>query len=53
MIYLSSGLDKVASEDVEAGCIVETRFASIDNSLDAVVSGLEAAVAEWLESQNA
>lgn len=42
-----------ACDDIEAGCIVETRFASIDNSLDAVVSGLETAVAEWLESQNA
>ena len=43
----------VASESIEAGCVVETRFASIDSSLDAVVTGLEAAVAEWLESQNA
>ena len=43
----------VASEDVEAGCIVETKFASIDSSLEAVVAGLESAVAEWLESENA
>ena len=42
-----------ASEDVEAGCVVETKFASIDSSLDAVVTGLETAVAEWLEGQNA
>jgi flagellar biosynthesis/type III secretory pathway protein FliH len=43
----------VASDDIEAGCLVETKFSSIDSSLDAVVKGLEAAVAEWLESQNA
>ena len=43
----------VASDEIEAGCIVETKFASIDSSLDAVASGLEAAVSEWLESQNA
>lgn len=43
----------VASDSIEAGCIVETKFASIDSSLDAVATGLEAAVNEWLESQNA
>ena len=43
----------VPSDDVEAGCIVETKFASIDSSLEAVVAGLESAVAEWLESEDA
>ena len=43
----------VASDEIEAGCVVETKFASIDSSLDAVASGLESAVNEWLESQNA
>ena len=43
----------VASDEIEAGCVVETKFASIDSSLDAVASGLESAVSEWLESQNA
>lgn len=43
----------IASDSIEAGCIVETKFASIDSSLDAVATGLETAVNEWLESQNA
>ena len=43
----------VASDEIEAGCVVETKFASIDSSLDAVASGLESAVSEWIESQNA
>jgi flagellar biosynthesis/type III secretory pathway protein FliH len=42
-----------ASPEIEAGCIIETKFSSIDSSLEAVVAGLEAAVTSWLESENA
>jgi flagellar biosynthesis/type III secretory pathway protein FliH len=42
-----------ASNEIEAGCLVETQFASIDSSLEAVLAGLETAVNEWLDTQHA
>jgi len=41
----------VANPELEAGCIIETQYASIDSSLDAVLEGIESAVNTWLESQ--
>ncbi len=37
----------VPEERIVAGCVVRTRHVSIDASLDAVMAGIDAALAEW------
>ena len=42
----------MGDESVPHGCIVESRISRIDATLDAAMSGVEAAVRSWLESRS-
>ena len=41
-----------ADENIAGGCVVQTRFASIDATLDAAMHGLDEAIKTWKTSQD-
>ena len=41
----------IADPEIGLGCVVETRLASIDATMEAAIQGVDAAIQQWLESR--